>query len=59
VLDPVPSALPTREPLSVEPDALIRFFDRDLVVAGLARVQNRGGKEVVVKTGDHGGTIDI
>ena len=31
----------------------------DLVSAGLARVENRAGKEVVVKTDDRGRTIDI
>ena len=37
----------------------IRIFDRDLVFAGLARVETRGGKEVVFKTDDRGRTIDI
>lgn len=41
------------------PDGLIRIFDRDLVFAGLARVEKRGGKEVVVKTDDRGRTIDV
>lgn len=41
------------------PDGLIRIFDRDLVFAGLARVETRGGKEFVVKTDDRGRTIDI
>jgi integrase len=57
--EPIPAALPTDEPLFEVPDGLIRIFDRDLVFAGLARVENRGGKEVVVKTDDRGRTIDI
>lgn len=40
-------------------DGLIRIFDRDLVFAGLARIEKRDGKEVVVKTDDRGRTIDI
>jgi integrase len=57
--DPIPAALPPGEPLFEVPEGLIRIFDRDLVFAGLARVENRGGKEVVVKTDDRGRTIDI
>jgi len=57
--EPIPAALPTEEPLFEVPEGLIRIFDRDLVFAGLARVENRGGKEVVVKTDDRGRTIDI
>jgi len=41
------------------PDELIRIFDRDLEFSGLARVENRGGKEIVVKTDDCGRTFDI
>lgn len=41
------------------PDGLIRIFDRDLEFSGLARVENRGGKEIVVKTDDCGRTFDI
>jgi integrase len=41
------------------PDGLIRIFDRDLVFAGLAPVETRGGKEVVIKTDDRGRTIDV
>lgn len=52
--EPIPATLSNDEP-----DGLIRIFDRDLVFAGLARVENRGGKEVVVKTDDRGRTIDI
>ncbi|MCE7973491.1 MAG: site-specific integrase [Leptolyngbya sp. PLA1] len=57
--EPIPAALPSEEPLFDVPDGLIRIFDRDLVFAGLARVEQRGGKEVVVKTDDRGRTIDI
>jgi integrase len=41
------------------PGGPIRTLDRDLVFAGLARIENRGGKEVVIKTDDRGRTIDI
>ncbi len=57
--DPIPAALASEEPLFNVPDGLIRIFDRDLVFAGLARVETRGGKEVVVKADDRGRTIDI
>jgi len=57
--EPIPAALPGDEPLFDVPDGLIRIFDRDLVFAGLARIEKRGGKEVVVKTDDRGRTIDI
>ncbi|MCW5766299.1 MAG: tyrosine-type recombinase/integrase [Phycisphaeraceae bacterium] len=57
--DPIPAALPTDEPLFDVPEGLIRIFDRDLVFAGVARVETRDGKEVVVKTDDRGRTIDI
>ena len=56
---PIPATLANDEPLFDVPDGLIRIFDRDLVFAGLARVEQRGGKEVVVKTDDRGRTIDI
>ncbi|MBN8596522.1 MAG: tyrosine-type recombinase/integrase [Planctomycetes bacterium] len=56
---PIPATLPTNEPLFDVPDGLIRIFDRDLVFAGLARIEKRGGKEVVVKTDDRGRTIDV
>ena len=57
--EPIPASLPSDEPLFEVPDGLIRIFDRDLVFAGLARIEKRGGKEVVVKTDDRGRTIDI
>ena len=41
------------------PDGLIRIFDRDLVFAGIARVEKRNGKNVVIKTDERGRTIDI
>jgi len=57
--DAIPASLPPSEPLLNVPSGLIRIFDRDLVLAGLARVEIVGGKEVVVKTDDRGRTIDI
>ncbi|MBL9033101.1 MAG: tyrosine-type recombinase/integrase [Phycisphaerae bacterium] len=57
--EPIPATLPSDEALFDVPDGLIRIFDRDLVFAGLARIEKRGGKDVVVKTDDRGRTIDI
>lgn len=57
--EPIPAALGGNEPLFDVPEGLIRIFDRDLVFAGLARVEERGGREVTVKTDDRGRTIDI
>lgn len=57
--EPILAALPSDDALFDVPDGLIRIFDRDLVFAGLARIEKRGGKEVVVKTDDRGRTIDI
>lgn len=55
----IPTALPPDAPLLVVPTGLIRIFDRDLVFAGLARVEVRDGKEVVVKTDERGRTLDV
>ena len=55
----IPAALANDEALFDVPDGLIRIFDRDLVFAGLARIEKRGGKEIVVKTDDRGRTIDV
>ncbi|MCC6951380.1 MAG: site-specific integrase [Phycisphaerales bacterium] len=56
--EPILAALPSDEPLFEVPDGLIRIFDRDLVFAGLARIEKRGGKDAVIKTDDRGRTID-
>lgn len=55
----IPTALPPDAPLLVVPTGLIRIFDRDLVFAGLARVEVRDGKEVVFKTDERGRTLDV
>lgn len=55
----IPAALANDEALFDVPDGLIRIFDRDLVFAGLARIEKRGGKEIVIKTDDRGRTIDV
>jgi integrase len=57
--EPIPATVASDEPLFDVPDGLIRIFDRDLVFAGLARVEKRGGKEVVIKTDERGRTIDV
>lgn len=46
-------------PLIEVSGALIHSFDCGVVFAGLARVEKRDGKEVVVKTDDRGRTIDV
>jgi integrase len=57
--DPIPVRLPPTTKLFDIPTGLIRIFDRDLVFAGIARIEKRGGKQVVIKTDDRGRTIDI
>ncbi len=57
--DSIPARLPPTTKLVDVPSGLIRIFDRDLVFAGIARIEKRGGKEVVIKTDDRGRTIDI
>jgi integrase len=57
--DPIPTQLPPTTKMLDVPDGLIRIFDRDLVFAGIARVEKRNGKEVVIKTDERGRTIDI
>ncbi len=57
--DPIPGQLPPKTKMLDVPSGLIRIFDRDLVFAGIARVEKRNGKEVVIKTDERGRTIDI
>lgn len=55
----VPEALPATEPLFDVPRGLIRIFDRDLVFAGIAKVERRQGRDVVVKRDEYGRSIDV
>jgi integrase len=55
----IPASLSPSEPLLKVPGGLNRVFDMDLVLAGLAKVEVRDGKDVIVKTDDRGRTIDI
>ena len=57
--DPIPAQLAPGTKMLDVPDGLIRIFDRDLVFAGIARVEKRNGREVVIKTDERGRTIDI
>ncbi len=57
--DPIAAQLAPNTKMLDVPDGLIRIFDRDLVFAGIARVEKRDGKEVVIKTDERGRTIDI
>jgi len=57
--DPIPARLPPDTKILDVPTGLIRIFDRDLVFAGIAHVEQRNGKEVVIKTDERGRTIDI
>lgn len=57
--NPIPAQLPPGAKMLDVPAGLIRIFDRDLVFAGIARIEKRGGKEVVIKTDERGRTIDI
>jgi integrase len=57
--EPIPASLAPSEPLLAVSGSLNRVFDMDLVLAGLAKVEVRDGKQVIVKTDDRGRTIDI
>lgn len=57
--EPVPARLPPTRKLLPVPKGLIRIFDRDLVFAGIATMEKRGGKEIVSKTDERGRTVDI
>lgn len=57
--DPIPARLAPNTKMLDVPDGLIRIFHRDLVFAGIARVEKRNGKDVVIKTHERGRTIDI
>lgn len=57
--DPIPSRLPPNTKLLNVPAGLIRIFDRDLIFAGIARVEERNGMKVVIKTDERGRVLDI
>jgi len=57
--EPVPARLPPTKKLLTVPKGLIRIFNRDLVFAGIASMEKRGGKEIVSKTDERGRTVDI
>ena len=57
--EPVPSQLPSDMKLLNVPTGLIRIMDRDLVAAGIARIEVRGGRKVVVKRDARGRTVDV
>jgi len=57
--EPVPARLPASTKMLAVPSGLIRIFNRDLVFAGIATMEKRGGKEIVSKTDDRGRTVDI
>jgi len=57
--DPIPTTLPPDMKLLKVPSGLIRIFDRDLVLAGLAHIEKRNGKDIIIKTDERGRTIDI
>lgn len=57
--DPIPAQLPPGTKMLDVPAGLIRIFDRDLVFAGIARIEMRNGREVVIKTDERGRSIDI
>jgi len=56
---PVPARLPPTRKLLTVPKGLIRIFNRDLVFAGIASMEKRGGKKIVSKTDERGRTVDI
>lgn len=57
--DPIPAQLPPGTRMLDVPSGLIRIVDRDLVFAGIARIEKRNGKELVIRTDERGRTIDI
>src|SRR5262249_24974671 len=57
--EPIPSALPADAPLFNVPKGLIKAFDLDLVLAGLARWETRDGKRVINKRDTRGRTLDV
>jgi membrane protease YdiL (CAAX protease family) len=58
-LNPLPASRPNDEPLFDVPHGLSQVLDRALAFAGLARIEERCGKEIVLKTDDRGSTIDV
>ncbi|MBX3356773.1 MAG: site-specific integrase, partial [Phycisphaeraceae bacterium] len=57
--EPVPARLPPTTKMVKVPSGLIRIFNRDLVFAGIATIEKRGGKEIASKTDERGRTVDI
>jgi len=57
--DPMPSQLAPDCRLLNVPSGLIRIFDRDLLFAGLARVERRDGRDVIAKVDARGMTLDV
>ena len=54
-----PDHLPPTAPLLNVPDGLSRLMNRDLVRAGIARMETRGGRSVVLKIDARGRTVDV
>jgi integrase len=57
--DPIPSRFPADTKMLNVPTGLIRIFNRDLVFAGIARIEKCNGKNILIKTDERGRTIDI
>jgi integrase len=55
----IPTRLPPDAKLLDVPSGLIRILDRDLVHAGIARVEVRKGKKTIIKTDERGRTVDV
>jgi integrase len=56
---PVPVRLPPDAPVFEVPERLVKILDRDLVLAGIARRVQVGGKWKIDKRNERGRTIDV
>ena len=56
---PVPPRPPPDAPVFEVPESLVKILDRDLVLAGIARRVQVGGKWKIDKSDDRGRTIDV
>jgi integrase len=56
---PIPARLPSDTLLFDVPTQLVKILDRDLVAAGIARLVNVDGKQVIDKRDDRGRSLDV
>lgn len=56
---PIPARLPPDTPVLDVPRGLVKILNRDLVAAGIARVEKHNGKRCVVKRDERGRSFDV